>query len=234
MVYVRKKYPTRIYRKPANKRVPYRPYKKRYRKFKRMGIPSGMPSQRITKLSYVQNTELTSNLGVITSKLFRANSAFNPSVSSGGHQPYGYDQWALLFNHYVVLGSKITVKVINSIPNGTSPSYMGCYLSDDITIPYTDAYQLMEAGKGSYRLNNPGNNRALTFGSKYSAKKFFNVTNVKDNYRLGAPNNASPDEGAVYHIWFQTGNGSTSTVYLSVRMEFIVSWSEPIDLPTSS
>lgn len=233
MVYVRKKYPTRIYRKPANKRLPYRPYKKRYRKFRRMGIPSGMPSQRVAKLTYVNNTEIQSNLGVIGVLKYRANSLFDPDYTGVGHQPYGFDQWATLFNHYVVLGSKITFKVISSVPDSLSPCYLGCYLSDDVVIPYTEAYQLMEAGKGSYRLMNPANNRPVMFGSKFSAKKFFNVTNVKDNYRLGAPVTDSPEEGAIYNLWFQTGNGTTSTVYVSVRMEFIVSWSEPRDLSTS-
>lgn len=221
----------RPYKRPAR---PYR--RRRYpvrRKYRSMGVPTGLPTQRLCKLVYVNNTESTSNLGSINFIKYRANSIFDPDYSGVGHQPFGYDQWSILYNHYVVLGSKITVKVINSIPNGTSPSYMGCYLSDDTSIPYTEAYQLMEAGKGTYRLNNPGNNRPITFGSRFSAKKYFNVVDVKDNSRLGASVVADPLEGAIYNVWFQTGNGSTSTIYLSIRLEFIVSFSEPRDVNTS-
>ncbi|AXH76623.1 MAG: capsid protein [Circoviridae sp.] len=219
----------RAQRRPvARRRYPYR------RRFRHMGVPTGLPTQRLARLVYVNNTEATSNLGVISVLKYRANSVFDPDQTGVGHQPFGFDTWATLYNHYVVLGAKITVKAINSIPDGASPAYIGCYLSDDTDISnYPNAYQLMEAGKGSYRLVNPGNNRPIAFGSRFSAKKFFNVTDVKDNARLAAAVTANPLEGAIFNVWYQTGNGSTATMYLSVRLEYIVSFGEPRDVNTS-
>lgn len=41
--------------------------------------------------------------------LFRGNGLFDPDVQVGGQQPMGFDQWAALYRHYRVIGSKITV-----------------------------------------------------------------------------------------------------------------------------
>jgi hypothetical protein len=42
-----------------------------------------------------------------TAYQFRLNSLFDPDLTSAGHQPLGRDQWALLYNSYVVLSVRI-------------------------------------------------------------------------------------------------------------------------------
>lgn len=41
--------------------------------------------------------------------LFRGNGMFDPDYQVGGQQPMGFDQWAGLYRHYRVIGSKIEV-----------------------------------------------------------------------------------------------------------------------------
>lgn len=196
-------------------------------------VPSGMPSQRVAKLRYCSVHDITCTTGVIQEYIYRANGCFDPNQTAVGHQPMGFDQWALLFNHYAVLGSKITVKVLNDNTT-TSPAIVGVYLSDGKSMSYTTATEFMEAKKGQYRMISPGQSKSISLVNKFSAKRFFNVTNVNDNQeRLGAAPTADPTEQAYFHIWYQTLDSNTDKIECAVTIEYIVQWGEPKELAQS-
>lgn len=228
--------PRKHYAKKATKRKPYRKvYRKRPRRRALVlnYVPSGMPTQRVAKLKYCQVNALTSTTGILNEQRFSANNIYDPDITGGGHQPMGHDQWLALFNHYVVLGSKITMKFCDS-DNTVTPAHVGLYLSDGKTLSYSTGYEYIEARKGQYRMMVPNQGKALILRNKFSAKKFFNVKDVKDNtMRLGAAMGASPTEQAYYHIWFQTIDASTNTMRYIVEIEYIVLFSEPKDLSLS-
>ncbi|AXH77475.1 MAG: putative capsid protein [Circoviridae sp.] len=46
---------------------------------------------------------------------YRANSIYDPDYSGVGHQPYGHDTLATIYNHYVVDRARITVTPIDNI-----------------------------------------------------------------------------------------------------------------------
>jgi hypothetical protein len=63
------------------------------------------PHKYITlRYSEVANFTLATVTG--TQALFRLNSIFDPNAAVGGHQPYGYDQMAALYNRYRVLACR--------------------------------------------------------------------------------------------------------------------------------
>lgn len=219
MVYTKKKYTPR--RKPYKKRT----FKKRYVKYKR-GVPSGMPNIRIAKLRYSSQEQLTSS-GALVGNIWRANSINDPQEAIGGHQPMGHDTWATLFHHYVVLGSKITVNFVSSATTGAAPGTAGIYLSPTANFAYSNSSAFIEAKRGPYKQMSANSTRQVVMRNTFSAKKFFNVKDVKDNLlRLGAATNVDPTEGAFFLIWFQTASGTT-TWYFTITIDYIVLYSEP-------
>lgn len=217
-------------RKVAKKRN----YKRKgYRRLVSNYVPSGMPTTRIGKLKYAQVMSVTSTTGIMGEQRFSANNIFDPDVTGTGHQPMGHDQWAALFNHYVVLGSKITVNFCDADAS-TTPTHVGLYLSDGKTLSYTSGYEYIEARKGTYRLIVPNEGKNHRMVNRFSAKRFFNVKDVKDNLnRFGAASGASPTEQAYYHIWVQTLDTTSNTIRCVVEIEYIVLYSEPKDLAGS-
>lgn len=163
-----------------------------------------------------------------------ANGAQNPEDSVLiVPQPMGWDQWVQLYNHYVVLGSKITVTFAPMV--SANPIVCGVYLTDAPALPYASYSQFIEAGRGMHKLITP-ESKPVTTMSRYSAKKFYNVKDVKDNLdRLGNTTTANPFESAYYHVWLQSADKQTTSaiVYAIITVEYTVLFSEPKDLPAS-
>lgn len=210
------------------KRKPKRRYKRKYALKRNIhGMSSGFPKTRTVSLRYCELGSITSTLGILEGYPFRANSIFDPRANTGGHQPMGYDTWASLYNHYVVLGAKITVLV--GAANGADNGQFTIYTSDDLVIPYTDSTGFIEAKRGSTKMiTNARNQVKLT--STFSAKKFFNITDVKDNFdRVGSTVGDNPPEQSYFNLIYQDLTGSTTTVQFTAIIDYIVAFSEPKD-----
>ena len=201
---------------------------------KNQGFASGMPLTRFAKLRYTEMVPINgSELGGLQEFQFRANNVHDPNVAIGGHQPMGYDQWTQLYNHYTVVGSKITIHAMSQRSNTDQPSVVGVYLGDDTAIPYADLEGFIESNKGTYKMLSQYPDHAKNLTCSFSAKRFFNLDDVKDNYsRIGAPVDEGPPEEAIYTIYHAPafpGNPSLSA-NLVVTIEYAVIFSEPKDL----
>lgn len=200
-----------------------------------MGVPSGIPTQRRANMRYVTNVTLQSTLGSMDTHLFRANSVFDPDATGAGHQPMGYDSWKTHFNHYVVLGSRITVQAVSQGANTTN--MVGVYLSDDAT-SYLDWDAFAEARKGMYKTlpKLADGTKPMGLSSNYSARKFYNITDVRDNVnRIGATTAANPTDVAEWHLWVQSQDkvSTGSGINCTVTIDYIVEFSEPKDIAQS-
>lgn len=230
MPYVRKKkYTRRARRKTKAKGAVFRLQKQ---------MPVGFPKTNAVKLRYVTTNVLDAAPGTMASLAYRANGCFDPEYSVGGHQPNGFDQWSAFYNHYVVVGSKI--KVTMALTGTTAAGGMllgGVFLSDDTTHS-TSVTSLMEQSqyrgrKGYYSVNA---SKPVTVSKGFSAKKFFNVTNITDNWtRLGAQITADPTEQAYFIVFSGNPNSLLDPPELSilVEIEYIVIFSEPKELAQS-
>lgn len=220
--------------------MPYRKKKTTHRKKQHgkmrlysMGAPSGIPTTRRAKLRYVTNVSLIGTTGALASNLYRANSLFDPDFTGIGHQPMGFNSWATHFNHYVVMGSKISVSCSTFGSNTTN--MVGVFLSDD-TGTYANWDAFAEARKGVTKAlpNNADKNSHMS--AKYSARKFYNISDVKDNVtRIGADVGANPTDVAFFTVWAQSQNkvSTTSPIQCMVTIDYIVEFSEPKDIAQS-
>lgn len=77
------------------------------------------PHMYIT-LRYTQVTTFTNLTTVGSAQIFNLNSVFDPDRTGGGHQPYGFDQIAVLYNRYRVLKThwKVTFGPTTNSPVG--------------------------------------------------------------------------------------------------------------------
>lgn len=210
--------------------------KRNYRKRSRAvtGVSSIFPKSRRAVLRYSSNMTLSSPYGAIASDYIHLNGCYAVE-SSGGHQPMGFDEYSLLYNHYIVVGAKVSCKVLDHTTGQAGPGMVGIIVTDTTSPPYTTHTSYIEAKKGSYRaLTNQRN--TVSFGIKYSTKKFYNLTDVKDNFdRLGSSLGSNPSELALGLIWYQCLNSSDvdSTIIIAYTVDYIIEFSEPKDIQAS-
>jgi len=123
---------------------------------------SPIPQRFITKLKYAA-TVLTDATG---NYIFNLNSLFDPELTGVGHQPYGYDQLAGLYNRYRVIacGWRIQVpKTDTAIQFGVIP---GNSLAVAGVTPATFSL-LKESPRAKYVSQMPGGNAITLSGKAY-------------------------------------------------------------------
>lgn len=223
-------------KKPYRRRKPKRKYKKKYPIQKNM---SGFPSNKIFKMRYVTSGVLDAGVGTISKVYFRANGPYDPEVAVGGHQPLGWDQITPFYNHYTVLGSKLTASFSSAGPSAQygPSSVCGVYLSDDSVTPNTVS-TIMEQGLGRWRYVAQTSQKGAAASSvtnTFSAKRFFNVTDVKDVDKLRSTIVTLPADEALFTVWtgsMDPAEDPTTFAYV-VTIEYIISFSEPTSLVQS-
>lgn len=219
-------------------------YAKRRRRPRKDVITRGLtiPITNRTRMRYADS--ITLNVGVVgvpSLYAFRCNSIFDPDRSGGGHQPMFHDQYLNWYNHYVVLGSKITVQAVNSNDATQVAQILGIMVNDDTITPTTYS-ELMEQpgqknGKGStkWKIIAPNTNGGKV-EQYFSSKKFFGITDVNDNItRVGAQMNADPLEEAIFTVFALPIDNATDTgpLNLLVTIDYLVEFSEAKDITKS-
>lgn len=231
---------TRKRKRPRRRTFKSRPYKRRritrYRRRKLIPrAPSGMHVNRPVKMRYCFQGYITSTTGILETIVFSANNLFDPEVAAGGHQPMGFDQMALLYQRYLVLGSKISINVADNASTHQTPCMVGCLLTDDAAVaPYVTNTGYIEAKRGTWRAITGGSHKTTRMSYKYSPKKFWGIKDIKDNrLKIGSSVGSSPEEQAYFMLWCQSLDGGTQSVAITVVIDYIVQFTEAKELPQS-
>jgi len=215
-------------------------YKKNYKKNYK-SIPQGFPMSTVAKLRYCETGSIDPEAGV-EKVVYSANGMFDPTTAVGGHQPLGFDQYAVIYDHYVVLGSKIHVVFWTENAATTYASIVGIKLDDDdalsTTNPQTVIEQPARLTKWKMLRNNStsGDQTIVDVYNSYSAKKFNGIKDVKDNKSwIGASCAANPTEMAYYILFAGHPDGATDLpdIKYQVIIDYIVQFSELKNIPLS-
>lgn len=208
-------------------------YKLRLRRSPRLRLAdSVVPPSKMVKLKYTEFISLNAAGGGVARNVFRANSCFDPNQTGTGHQPLGYDQWSIFYDHYTVVGSKCTAQFMSQGSSASIDScVVGIILTDNITsLPPSE--NLLEQPKSKHALMTTGNaaqKKTVTHG--FSAKKFFGLQSIKDNRQLiGASTSTNPTEDAYFSV-YQSHYDSNSIlnpneIKVIVTIEYLVYFTE--------
>lgn len=197
---------------------------------------------RLAKLRYCQEFSLNPVAASTDVQVFRANCCYDPDFTGLGHQPIGFDQLMLAYDHFSVLGSSIRVINTSPVTTNVTPAYWGVLLSDNGTSAAAASNiehlmelpgQLMSQGMAGYVWTR-GHKQGNTLTRKFSAKKFFGKKNIigAADYRGNA--GASPNEQAFFEVWAASPHGvDPGLCYFRVVLDLIVAFTEPKGIPQS-
>jgi len=234
MPYTKKKYTTK---KKTNTYKPKRKYYKKTQTSNRINkslvpIGKGFPKRMLFTHKYADNFTLTSTTGVMNKYYFICNGMWDPNKTGTGHQPAYFDTMHSLYNHWTVIGSKITIKCCFATETDL-PAYVALLQDDDGVLSSNDMQNLSETSSGKVKLVGAKNPGVITLTNRWSAKKTFGGS-VLANDELKGDSSQNPAETSSWVIALQAANViSTVSMYVHVNIEYIAVWSELKELASS-
>jgi len=193
----------------------------------------GLPRKALVTHKFNEIIQLQSAIGIMANHSFSCNGMFKPNISGGAAQPYYFDQFSALYDHYCVIGSRCVAKVTPST-TGQTPIMVALWLNDDTSVTKT-AIDLVAEDSASKYITIPAGSSAKTFtlSSKWSAKKTFGK-GVLANTDLQGTSGANPNEQTHFNFSIQAMDKTTTvTCLVDVRIEFIAVWKELKDIAAS-
>lgn len=191
------------------------------------------PARFKTHIRYCDSISLSTGVSVAGNYVFSANGLFDPDITGTGHQPMGFDQVMLSYEHYCVTRSVMTLNVRHTAT--TQSGNCGILLTSGST-PSTDYQRNLENGllvRQRYNAT-PYEGSLGTLVNKMDIAKFGSVRNLLDNPDYKGTTAANPVEQSYYHIsaW-NSDNVNVGTFSIDVMIDYEAWFFEPRDLTQS-
>lgn len=206
-----------------------------FRSLNVLSYPPVLNVKHRSKLLYNETRNITPSGSVATAYVYTANGLYDPNITGPGHQPMGFDQLMLLYEHYTVTAAKITVSFVNA--STTESGWVGIGLFPDSTVT-TSTQTLIENGllkraPISPGLSNPKSQVSLTYQCNISKLNGRIGSIVGDSLYRG-DNAANPTEQTYFHVFaFNTVTVSAMSVDFDVLIEYDAVFTEPRKLAQS-
>jgi len=189
---------------------------------------------RITKrLRYADTFSLTSTAGAVSTYVIRANDLFDPDFTGTGHQPMGFDQLMLWYNHFCVISSKITCTFTN-----TSSAHAICSIRvDGASTPITVIDRIIELGGSSMDslsyVSSTNDTKLLTLAVDIAKLQGVSPKTITADPSLRGDAATTPTEITYFHIQLWSTLAATTVVQVDFILEQTAHFFEPRDLTES-
>lgn len=199
-------------------------------------VPPAFPLSKSFKYiaRYVADfVDLDSGIGGIpVSKVFSLNGLYDPDISGTGHQPLGFDQLMLMYDHYTVIGARVRVSFQNL---DDTNSTMALIHVKDTNTTNSNIEEIIENGMTRYMLLGPepsGQGNGV-LALNISMKKFFGKTILTEHDYRGTVS-SNPSEQCFLHVTGAPRSSSDlAALRATVELEYIAILHEPKQLGQS-
>ncbi len=199
---------------------------KRLNRSKRSGP---FPDKTIVTMRYVEEVPINAAAGLVATHVFRANSVFDPNFSGVGHQPYGHDTLATVYQKTRVLSSKCNVIFNTPSAAAVAPAVVGVKLSSS-SVATANPSLIREQPHCAW--TSLDSQLSVRVKKNYVTKRFFSTRGSKD---LQALVGANPVQEAFFQVWVTAADDSVNIdpVFAQVVITYKVLWSDPLALGQS-
>lgn len=178
------------------------------------------------RLQYFDTVLFTGAANAVASYVVSANGAYDPDVTGTGHQPMGFDQMMVFYNHYTVMNARVRA-VFQNI--GAVSAHVGMSVSGT-TVTISDSRQLIENGEVIYAVVTPTGiaDSIATLRSSASSANFQGIQQPLDdpNMRGDAASNPTEQFYFHFHVWNPV-SATVPSVLIDFYLEYDVVFHEP-------
>lgn len=170
-----------------------------------------------------------------TNHVFSATSLFDPYRTGSGHQPLGFDQYMLFYDHYTVIAAKITLYFENT--DDTNSFIVGVTVRDRAGAG-DPANNLIENGNTAYKHLSPkGTDKSTCVIKKgVNVAKFMGRPDIMNVDEFRGSVSTNPTDECYFHV-FATSTASAITdpgiVKFIAKIDYIAILTEPKRIDSS-
>jgi len=192
-----------------------------------LSIPLFAP--RVTKfLRYADSFGMATTSGAITAtQIFRMNDCYDPDYSSTGHQPMGFDQMMVFYNHFVVVRARLVCDFSNTA--STTPTV--CIRQDADNSALTVISRVLEIGACNTAVleykGTIGSSKQLSMNFDFSNIQGLPRRNLTSDPNLRGTTAASPAEITYAHVTMWDPSAATGSATCQFILEQEVIFFEP-------
>jgi hypothetical protein len=191
------------------------------------------PPQYRGLLRYSTNFTLSSTSGAVATYVFSANGLYDPDITGTGHQPAGFDQIMLSYEHYVVTGARITC-IFHDVTTAVHCSTVAISATAGST-PITIGDQIIEDGTNVIDTvtgtSEKFNLKVLELN--HDVRRFGGVDDLLDNNLYRGDVSSNPTEQQYFHVQCFSPELATHAVGVQVIIEYEAVFKEPRRLTES-
>lgn len=166
-----------------------------------------------------------------TSAIYVCNGLYDPYYPVGGHQPYGFDQYMAIYNHYSVIKSNIRVIFQQQNDSQNFPGVVGINYDDDASDSSTATTRIEKTGRKNYGVVGINKSQVVLY-DKWSVKQKFGANSNDLDKNIGN-SGANPSEICTWFLWYQNNGATTGYVQMVVDIEYDVEFTELKDFGPS-
>lgn len=192
----------------------------------------GFPDKKYVTLRYAQQINITPSAAG-ANHLFRINSLYDTDYTGVGHQPLGFDQWATIYDKYVVRRARIKVTEVTDSTGSNTPCYTFIGIRHKTTGTPTSEEEAMENPDYSdFMLNGMNEGVNGNIGKKFLVQevdivKFLDRGNIDDSDLLTSVG-TNPVNIVYADINTQPINGNVAgSMHFVVEIEFDCIFQQP-------
>lgn len=179
---------------------------------------NGFSDKMFVKLRYVEQLNLTDIVGQTLYYSFRGNSLYDPNLTGSGHQPLFFDQYASIYQRYMVFGSKIRVSITNPT---SSPLNVVLQSGTDNYLGSNYAQILEQPGAKVTRTIPPSNQVTAVIQNFSTTRRACGLSKKEvseENYSALVTGN--PNEIWYHNLLFQNAYAIGVNVYITVQITY--------------
>jgi len=194
----------------------WRKAKRGNRKVKVLSALNPIPGRQIVKMKYAE--AFVTNVSNAYNYALNLNSIYDPNRTGTGHQPYGHDQLATLYNRYRVISCSYVIQAYS----GAYPIRYAVLPANEVKSVGTIA-EMVENPRSQYRLQIPGGSTTKLTGKVYIPAL---VGRSKSQYmaddRYQSTFGSSPSELAILNLCALANAEVGTDVNWTITLEYTV------------
>jgi len=187
----------------------------------------------LCKMKYCDSFTTAGSGSLALTHRFNINSTFDPDLSGTGHQPYGRDTYATLYNRYRVY--RCDYKIVCTMFTQTGACHVGTFASNNVSAMGQKTIFMETPGAKTAIIN--AQNRTVTLRGRVNLANLMGKTSTqyKTDDLTAALSTANPSENAILHFLVEDLGATTGHPLMgySVELLYHVEWFDQLDLSQS-